>query len=132
MNWRWYLFWIKDFITGGKIYKAYKDIKKSYYCGNKDLDEDIEKLLKHATNTSTFYSQYKGKSIKEFPVINKTIIRENFEQMQSELYKGKILHKMSTSGSTGTPLTVVQNKTKRDRVIAAVIFFRKAMWLYIW
>lgn len=125
MNWRWYLFWIKDFITGGKIYKAYEDIKKSYYYGNKNLNEDIDNLLKHATNTSTFYSQYKGKAIEEFPVIDKAFIRENFEQIQSESYKEKKLHKMSTSGSTGTPLTVVQNMTKRQRVIAAVIFFGK-------
>ena len=125
MNWRWYLFWLKDILTGANIYKAYNDIKKSYYKGNLDLQEDIENLLKHATDTTKYYKKYKGKNIKDFPVINKAIIKENFEKIQSELYKGKDLHKMSTSGSTGTPLTVVQDKRKRARVIASVIFFGK-------
>lgn len=141
MNWRWYLFWLKDLLTGGKIHKAYKDIKYSYNNGNLDLEKDIDKLLQHATNTTNFYKKYKGKKIEDFPIINKTIIKENFDDLQSEQYKGKKLHKMSTSGSTGTPLTVIQDKNKRTRVIAAVIFFgklcgytfgQKQMFLRVW
>ena len=125
MNWRWYLFWIKDLLSGGKIYKAYKDIKYSYSNGNLDFEKDINDLLQHASNTTDFYKEYRGKKLEDFPIINKMVIKENFNEIQSKQYKGKKLHKMSTSGSTGTPLTVVQDKNKRARVIAAVIFFGK-------
>lgn len=125
MNWRWYLFWLKDLLTGGKVYEAYKDIKGSYYDNNIDVDKDINNLLNHACNTTEFYKNYKGKNIVEFPVVNKSIINNNFAEIQSNKFIGENLHKMTTSGSTGTPFTVVQDKRKRRRVIAAVVFFGK-------
>lgn len=125
MNWRWYLFWIKDILTGGGILKAYKDIKKSYYEGNLDREKDIENLLKHAIDTTEYYKDYDYKDIRKFPVVNKRIIIENFDKIKSSIYEGKKLHTMSTSGSTGTPFTVIQDKKKRNRVIAEVLFFGK-------
>ncbi len=132
MNWRWYLFWIKDFVTGGEIYNAYKDIKQSYYEGNKNLHDDISKLLKHAVKTTKYYEKYNYNDINNFPVINKQIIIENYENIKSSMYVNKKMHKMSTSGSTGIPFTVIQDINKRKRVIAEILFFRKDMRLYIW
>ena len=125
MNWRWYLFWVKDIITGGNILKAYKDIKKSYYEGNLDKEQDIERLLKHAVETTEYYKNYNFKSLENFPIVNKRIIIENFDKIKSSVYEKKKLHTMSTSGSTGTPFTVIQDKRKRNRVIAEVLFFGK-------
>lgn len=125
MNWRWYLFWISDFFKGGKIRKAYKDIEKCYYNGNEDIEQDISNLLEHAKKTSKFYGKYTGNKIQEFPVMNKRLIIDNYDDIKSSDYIGKKLHKMSTSGSTGTPFTVIQDKIKRSRVIAEVLFFGK-------
>lgn len=125
MNWRWYLFWIKDILTGAKILKAYKDIKKSYYKGNLDREKDIENLLRHAVKTTDYYKDCDCTDIKNFPVMNKRTIIENFNKIKSKTYEGNNLHTMSTSGSTGTPFTVVQDKKKRSRVIAEVLFFGK-------
>ena len=41
----------------------------------------------------------------------------------SNIFKNQDLHTMSTSGSTGTPFTVVQDKRKRSRVIAELKLF---------
>lgn len=125
MNWRWYLFWLMDFLRGGKIHKAYKDIKRCYYNGNNHIEKDVSNLLEHARKTTKFYSKYTQNKIEDFPIMNKRMIIENYEEIKSSKYIGKKLHKMSTSGSTGTPFTVVQDKIKRSRVIAEVLFFGK-------
>ena len=126
MNWRWYVYWIQDFIFNkGMIRKAYKDIEKYYFSETKDVSNQIENLLKHAKSTTQYYAKQKNLKLEEFPVVNKRILIENYDDILSENYKNQKLHTMSTSGSTGTPFTVVQDKRKRSRVIAAVIFFGK-------
>ena len=142
INFRWYLFWIKDFFEGGRIHKAYKDIKKNYY----KLDEfeqkqKVQNILKYASENSKFYFDYKNLKLESFPVINKQIIRDNFDDIFVKKYDINKLHSMSTSGSTGTPFTVYQNKEKRSRVLGEVIFFgelanykfgTKQMFFRIW
>ena len=125
MNFRWHLFWFQDFLKGGNIRKAYKDIQDCFIDGNKNIDDDINNLLKHAKETTNYYKKFDYTSIKNFPVMNKKKIIDNYTNILSKTYTGQKLHKMSTSGSTGTPFTVVQDKRKRNRVIAAVLFFGK-------
>ena len=126
MNFRWYLYWIQDFVLKkGLVRKAYKDIEKYYYAENKNTDSKIENLLKHAKKTTEFYKENTTYDINDYPVVNKRILIENYDKILSTKYKNQKLHTMSTSGSTGTPFTVVQDKIKRSRVIAAVIFFGK-------
>lgn len=125
MNLRWYLFWIGDFLKGSGIRKAYKDIENCYYNGNKNVDLELRKLLDHAQETTDFYKSYKNKNLKQFPVVNKKTIIDNYERILSKPYIGKKLHKMTTSGSTGTPFTVVQNREKRNRVLGSILFFGK-------
>ena len=141
MNFRWYLFWFQDFLKGGNIRKAYKDIQDCFIDGNKDIDDDINNLLKHAKETTNYYKNFDYTSIKNFPVMNKKKIIDNYDDILSNTYTGQKLHKMSTSGSTVTPFTVVQDKRKRNRVIAAVLFFgkqcgytfgEKQMFLRVW
>lgn len=126
MNWRWNLFWLKDLISGGKIKQAYNDLEKNYKRVNqKELQKKVEYILNYAQQNSDFYKKYRNKRLQEFPVINKQIIKDNFDNIFVKKYNIKKLHKMSTSGSTGTPFTVYQNKEKRNRVIAEVIFYGK-------
>lgn len=118
-------FWVLDFLNGGYVREHYKDIKK--IINNNDDSNNLKKLnllLNHAVNTTEFYSQYKNfNNLKDFPIINKKIIKKNFEQFISRKYKDKKLHSMTTSGSTGTPLTVYQDFNKRKRVLAEIIYF---------
>ena len=127
VNWRWDLFWIRDFIFNkSRIRKAYKDIERIYCSDNKTPEYQISKLLEHARTTTEFYADIpENISIQDFPIINKRTIIENYDNMLSTKCDNEKLHKMSTSGSTGTPFTVVQNKEKRNRVIAEILFFGK-------
>lgn len=131
MNWRNSAFWILDFFKGSGVRKAYKDIKANYNNYNKNNeDEKISKLLYHVTKTTNFYSNYENKDIIEFPIVDKNIIKSNFNNIVSNKYKVEKLHKMSTSGSTGNPFVVYQNKEKRRRVIAEIMFFNDIVGYY--
>ena len=119
------LFWGKDILfNSSKMYNAYREIKKV----NSDktdvtlqiVQNSLNNLLKHASSTTQFYSEYKGKELCEFPVINKQTVIENRKEMFSSAYKGKKIHEMHTSGSTGIPFTIQQNMQKRMRVIAEI------------
>lgn len=118
-------FWAIDALKGGAIRNHYNDIK--YKIANPDFDanEQLNKIFEHAKNTTSFYRNIKGNNLEDFPVINKSDIKENFQKFQSELYKNKPLHQMSTSGSTGTPFTVNQDMNKRKRTLADIIYFNE-------
>lgn len=122
-----YGFWILDFLRGSPIRKHYCDIKS--ICDKEEGYEDrirlhLDRLLSHAVNKSEFYKEYKGyKSINDFPVIDKNVIKENYNQILAKDYNEQDLHNMSTSGSTGTPFTILQDKDKRNRVLAEIIYF---------
>lgn len=128
---RKFLFWAIDLIKGGRVRKHYNDIK--FILENYDSKESKDRrtfhltsLLEHACNTTTFYKNYSNfSSLNDFPVINKTIIREQIEEIKSETYRNKKNHKMSTSGSSGTPFTTLQDKNKRLRNTADTIYFKQ-------
>ncbi len=130
-NLREIVFWIVDGLRGGKIRKPYKDIKRIMSLPKEQLiieqQHYLDKLIRHAKSTTSYYRMsLSGKEkIEDFPVINKNIIKDNYQEMQSRAYKGKKLHYMTTSGSTGTPFTMMQDMGKRYRVLAELIYFNK-------
>ncbi len=125
------VFWTIDFIKGSKVRKHYNDIK--FILENYDSKESkdrrglhLSRLLKHASSTTAFYKDFSNfSSLNDFPVINKTTIRKKIEEIQSDIYKDKKNYKMSTSGSSGTPFTTLQNKNKRLRNTADTIYFKQ-------
>lgn len=119
-------FWIIDFLRGGKIHKHYKEIQESMKNNDKNIQlQKLERLLQHAKETTGYYKDINYKSVKDFPVVNKLIYKENFEKFQSSNYINKKVHKMSTSGSTGTPFVVRQDLNKRYRTLADIIYYNK-------
>jgi len=121
------LFWAKDrLFNNSMVRKQYDDIKEileNYEIGRKRVEKYLLNLLNHAANTTEFYKEFKGKSLSQFPLVNKAIYKENYKLFMSDIFKNQDLHTMSTSGSTGTPFTVVQDKRKRSRVIAELKLF---------
>tara|TARA_R110002049_G_scaffold296797_1_gene485192 strand:- start:26080 stop:27462 length:1383 start_codon:yes stop_codon:yes gene_type:complete len=127
------LFWTADFIKGGNVRKHFKDIKfiqgnpnspKALKCRN----EHLERLLEHAVKSVPYYKDLMGEhrsKLEHFPIVDKTIIRENYKKFTSGSYLDKHKHEVSTSGSTGNPFKLLQNKGKRERNIADTIFFSK-------
>lgn len=122
------LFWTVDFLKGGQIWKHYKEIKlisENYHSNtSRQLRErNLSDLLNHAVTTTPFYKGIKdASSIESFPVIDKGIIRNNFEEFKSITYREQEQIQVSSSGSTGIPFKVYQNRNKRNRNIADTIY----------
>jgi phenylacetate-CoA ligase len=122
-------FWTLDFLRGSNVRKHYLDIENIM---ENDLAPEASKirashlgsLLQYATENVEFYKEFNGfDSIKSFPVINKNIIRSNYDAFQSPEFLKAAVVTMHTSGSTGTPFVVRQDKNKRDRVYAEMMYF---------
>ncbi len=126
---RYIAFWFFDFIKGSKIKHHLKDIKfiNDNYPNSLDKrNQYLKKLLDHATLTSDFYKLYENyESLNDFPVIDKIIIREEFHNIISKQYKNKKKYKVSTSGSTGAPFSIYQDKNKKLRNTADTLYYAK-------
>ncbi len=139
-------FWLKDSIQGGFIRKHLTEIsavldQDDTSLPSIQLKQQLNRLLNHATKTTLFYRTLQGQDIKEFPVINKSIIKESYESFLSSDYSSKQLIPVVTSGSTGTPFKVYQDKNKRLRNTADTIYFaglsgykigQRLIYLKIW
>jgi phenylacetate-CoA ligase len=123
------VFWAWDFLRGSKVRKHYVDIKNILENGTnpevvKIREGYLSDILKYATEHVPFYKEYRSyDSIKSFPVINKIIVRDHYDAFQSpEFLKAPVVH-MHTGGSTGVVIVVRQDKNKRKRVFAEMIYF---------
>lgn len=84
----------------------------------------LRRLLDHAATTTSVYRDVgRGASLGDFPVVDKNYIRENSAALLSDKYRDAPLAKASTSGSTGTPLVVLQDQGKRLQRSAEAIYF---------
>jgi phenylacetate-coenzyme A ligase PaaK-like adenylate-forming protein len=123
------IFWVLDFLTGSKVRKNYLDIRNIMENGrdsmvSKKPEEYLHGIMNYAIENVGFYKGYKSfDSVKSFPVINKNIIRDNYNEFQSLKFPDSSVVNMHTSGSTGTPFVVRQDKNKRSRVLAEMIYF---------
>lgn len=132
---RWYGFWTKDRLEGGKIRRYYDEIRDSYRKGTpvEHTQEKIRKLIIHAVRTTEFYKDYPADiPLEKMPVMTKDTYRSNYEACQSRIYKEASDNRiMYTSGSTGTPFAMIQNRNKILHNTAASIFLGAAGGYYI-
>jgi len=120
---RRYGFWLIDFLGGGPIRKNLLALERKLQ-EETDADDDLQKLLHHAAQTTEFYRPYKGcASLSDFPVIKKSLVRQQYDQFISSGYRNQPLHKVSTSGSTGERFVLLQDKRKRRKVLSELIYF---------
>lgn len=87
----------------------------------------LKRLMNTVTEKTEFYREYRGcENLEDFPVVNKLIIRENFDRINlSVAPKDRI--RVKTSGSTGTPFQLFYSREKKTRNTADTIYFsRKA------
>lgn len=128
---RSYSFWFIDILKGRVIKKHYQDIKSIIENYNLPAYQDkrneyLKRILTHTVETTPFYQTLHGPiELQDFPVINKNLIRENFDSFKSKTFLQKPVLKMVTSGSTGTPFTVIQDLNKKARNYADTIWFAK-------
>ena len=111
-----------DRLKGGKLnqikqvneYEIVNGITQEY------ADRRISALLSYAKENCPFYRKNYGtaETLQEFPVMTKGDFLARYDDVLSDLYRdGKQkTYKLSTSGSTGTPFTVLCNQDKMNRV----------------
>ena len=118
-NIRQLVFWGLDFLRGGLVLKNYKEIQQ-----NNPLmrEERLKGILSYAIEHVPFYKGKNYNELKDFPVMNKLIFKQEGVNCISDEYPNyKKLYTVKTSGSTGTPLVVYLDPNKRQRVIADLL-----------
>lgn len=122
------LFWTVDFLKGGRVSKYYKDVKsiEDNFSSKKSKDKKkkyLRNILEHASKNVPYYNNITNISLENFPVIDKIVIRENFDKFQSKTHLEEKNHTVTTSGSTGNPFKVIQDKNKKARNTADTIYY---------
>ena len=122
-------FWALDAAKGGKIRKDLTDIEHSFCLNSfdelkKKNEGPLRELLDNAVNNSKFYHKLKDyKTLHDFPVVNKHIVKSNLNSLLAKNSENDKLHTIFTSGSTGTPFTIKQTQRKKNRNTADTLFF---------
>jgi len=140
------IFWLFDKLQGAAIRRHYADIAMLLQ-GHQEASDILKQqkllsLLTHAVATTPFYQPYKEPaSLHQFPVISKTIIRENFDSFTSAAFTKDQQVPTVTSGSTGTPFKVLHHADKKKRNSADTMYFAqkagyrigdRLMYMKIW
>ena len=126
---RFLAFWLNDFFKGSAVHKHYRDISRfmmnSTPAERKSIhNRYLSGIMNHATENCRFYETYKGiHSLADFPVVNKSIIKENQKLFIAENFRNKKVFDVTTSGSTGTPFKTSHDSNKKQRNYADTIFF---------
>lgn len=136
-NFRSRLFWGIDRLKGGQFKHQIEKIEQALHeseqeGGNNTADLQLSRLLEHACRTCAFYQKYQNvHSLQDFPVINKSVIRDDIGSFISSGYRKEDLISVVTSGSTGTPFQVYHNRGKRNRNSADTIVFAKRAGFHV-
>ena len=132
---RWMGFWMLDKMKGGKIREYYDQIRYAWKEGSsiEETDKRIRDLIAHAVRTTDFYKDYpEDIALRDLPVVNKDTFRQQYDRFISSTYKDAPDNRvMCTSGSTGTPLRMIQNRDKIRHNTAGGIFLGAAAGYYI-
>ncbi|NDI97573.1 phenylacetate--CoA ligase family protein [Flavobacterium sp. LaA7.5] len=139
-------FKLVDSIKGKGVSKHYNEISRFFSAPDNTkresiVQEKITALLQHAATTVPHYHSFSGKSLSEFPVTDKTLIRNDYNLFLSSMFDDSQRISLVTSGSTGTPFKIYQDYNKKNRNSADTIYFAekagftvgsKLVYLKIW
>jgi len=125
---RKWVYWTLDAVKGRPVGKHYDEVRNAYKNGvdPRVTEEKLQKLLRHAVDTTTFYhdlADTEELSLDRFPVMNKAKYLENYDAHISEPYRNRPDNRThQTSGSTGIPFSMIQDKAKAERCTACSLF----------
>jgi phenylacetate-CoA ligase len=125
MNFRKFSFDFLDRLRGGKVKQYSEEVAHTNnWETNEQLGADRVHLsiLEHAKESTAFYKSFNSARLEDFPVIDKTIIREQPKAFISKHFRQDELIRMVTSGSTGTPFITYHDKNKKLRNTADTIY----------
>lgn len=117
-----------DKIHGGKLDKIKRVNKREIVKGITDeyAQRRVNAVLNHAKSHSAFYREYAdAECLEDFPVMTKRDYNENKNRILCDEYQDRQdkLFRLSTSGSTGAPFTVLCESNKMNRVNMNFISF---------
>ena len=109
-----------DAAKGGKLKKLKEVNKREWTHGVTEeyMERRVRVLLDYVKEHSPYYKEHpEWKELKDFPVFTKGDFIEHYDEVLTDTSKtqGK-LYRLSTSGSTGTPFTVLCDSDKMNRV----------------
>jgi phenylacetate-CoA ligase len=128
------------YASGSKIPQHLKFFKKHEYLDYEEIkritDSKLKKLLAHAYNNVPYYNTIlkqadviKGQEVQldrfsDIPILTKSIIRQQGENLYSKDYKKRCPYKNTSGGSTGEPLSFIQDKNYSDWNIANTLYYK--------
>lgn len=124
-------FWIVDAVKGGTIKRDVADIREKMNLGDRTHkgSEELKELLRHAKQTVPYYRNILSDNLYDFPVISKNDIKANPAAFLSNKFLPDDMIVSSTSGTNGIPLKIIQDKRKKKRTHADLIYcHKKAGW----
>lgn len=104
------------------ISNSLDDLEKSTYKLSKFSNDNLSNVMDNAVSNTLFYSSIDNKNslcLDDFPYITKDELRSNPNSFQSSA-KPRVIVKGSTSGTTGTPLSIPQSMSSVIREQAFV------------
>lgn len=110
-----------DRLQGGRLNQL-KEVNKREITDGITLDYEkrrLKALLEFAKKNSPFYRAYgDAQCLSDFPVMNKSDYNEHFDEILCDPWRDdkKKTYRLSTSGSTGSPFTVLCDGDKMDRI----------------
>lgn len=120
-------YWCLDTLKGSPVRKHLDEIKDIMENPDKvqaHQKRQLDEILKYAAENVPFYKEYgKYVDLNQMPIIDKATIKDNYEALKSKEYLNKHVYVLSTSGSTGTPFSILQDDNKRNRVFAEMMYF---------
>ena len=119
------VYWALDILKGSPVGKKVKLIKKMKNSGYNNSDE-LYSLLDYARKNVPFYEGVATSELKNFPVVNKETMKQDYESFRSREYPDDSrLLTLYTSGSSGTPFKASQTYEKDHWHKAAMIVKNK-------
>ena len=140
MNWRKPIVHCLLYASGSKIPQRLRSCQKYERMGRGELkqliDNKLRDLLVYAYHNVPYYNEIlkqagavddEGIRLERFtdiPVLTKSIIRQQGENLYSKEHKKRRSYKNTSGGSTGEPVTIIQDKYYSDWNIANTIYYK--------
>lgn len=120
--------WAADALKGRRLRRHYDEItilleSTDERTVNVKINRSLDSLLEHSVITVPFYNSFNGSKLEAYPVVNKSVIRASADSFLSSSYNGEELYQAITSGSTGTPFKIFQDRNKKLRNYADTLYF---------
>jgi phenylacetate-CoA ligase len=121
------------------ILECWRELRRTQWLSRGELltlqRNKLQRLLEYAYTYVPYYQQLFDEvrfrpedfqtdpaSFRKIPLLSKAIIRENFDNLlTTESQRRRQLSRVSTGGSTGQPLTFMQDNNYRDHITASVL-----------